>query len=117
MTGIYRLHNKAHQVASALLIGVLTLLVGWFCLVGSNTAQHTTQTQGMNGSCANCHLDGQASVLLKIDEEKDDIEPTPPPFWVRPIVPLASLYNLIPITFLGYLILRHKIHLTTQMRF
>lgn len=98
-------------------IGVFTLVVGWFCLVASNTTQHTTQAQGTSGSCANCHLYGQVSAALKIEEEKNDIEPAPPPFWVRPIVPLASLYNFIPIIFLGYLILRHKIHLTTQMRF
>ena len=98
-------------------IGVLTLVAGWFCLVASNTTQHTTQTQGMSGSCANCHLYGQAFGALKIEEEKNDIEPTPPPVWFRQTIPLASLYIYIPVIFLGYLIQRHKIHLTTQMRF
>lgn len=112
-----RLQNKANRAFRIVAVSLLALVVGWFCLVASNTNQHTNQMLDKTGSCANCHLDGQTSVTLKIDEEKDDIEPTPPPFWVRPIVPLAFLYNLIPITFLGYLILRHKIHLTTQMRF
>ena len=112
-----RLQNKVNRVLCVAFVGILALVLGWFCLIASNTTQHSVQMQDMSASCANCHLDGQTSVAPKIDEEKDDIEPTPPPFWVRPIVPLAFLYNLIPITFLGYLILRHKIHLTTQMRF
>lgn len=98
-------------------IGVLTLVVGWFCTVASNPTQHASETQGSISSCANCHTDSQASALVKINEEKDEIEPTPPPLWVRQAIPLASLYIYVPIIFLGYLIQRHKIHLTTQMRF
>lgn len=117
MVGINGLQKKVRQIVGLTLVCVVAFVVGWFCLVANTTPQHSSQTQDMGGSCANCHLDGQTSAALKLDEEKNDIEPTPPPFWVRPIVPLASLYSYIPIIFLGYLILKHKIHLTTQMRF
>lgn len=117
MFAVSLLRKKTDRIVRFFVIGVVALVVGWFCLAASATAQHSSQTQDMGGSCANCHLDGQTSTTLKLDEEKNDIEPTPPPFWVRPIVPLASLYSYVPIIFLGYLILKHKIHLTTQMRF
>lgn len=99
------------------LIAAIALVVSWFCVFAGNTAQHTSLLQSAINSCASCHTDAQSVTTLKINEEKNEIEPTPPPFWVQSIVPLNSLYSFVLIIFLGYLIQRHKIHLTTQMRF
>jgi len=94
----------------------LAFIVTWFCIVSTNGTQHTS-TSGSIGSCANCHTDGQTPVSLKFDDERREIEPTPPPVWQLSNPPLTSYYMSVPLLFLGYLITRRNIHLTTQMRF
>lgn len=104
-----------HNVRIAMAV-VLAFVVTWFCIVSTNATQHAGTSSSI-GSCANCHTDGQTPVLLKFEDERREIEPTPPPVWQRSNPPLTSYYIGIPVIFLGYLITRSKIHLTTQMRF
>jgi hypothetical protein len=111
---IQKISNVSLRMA---FLALLAFVVCWFCLVSSSAVRHSAQMTDTKGSCASCHTDGQTSVALKIEEEKYELEPTPPPFWMSVRVPLEIHYSYILVIFLGFLILHRKIHLTTQMRF
>ncbi len=94
----------------------LAFLITWLCIVSINGTQHNGSSSTA-GSCASCHTDGQALVSLKLEDQRIEIEPTPPPFWTESNPSLASYYILMPVIFLGYLITHRKIQLTTHLRF
>lgn len=95
---------------------LLAFLITWLCIVSINGTRHI-ESSNSTGSCASCHTDGQALVALKLEDQKKEIEPTPPPLWTQSNLSLASYYILIPVIFLGYLITHRKIQLTTHLRF
>lgn len=108
---------KPSRGLSSIALIALALIVSWSCITFADTNSHEVQKLGDNTTCASCHTDSQPIISLKLEDTENDIEPTPPPFWTQPTLSLSLLYTFIPIIFLGYIPLLHKILLTTRMRF
>ena len=104
------------RILATLLIGALLLV----CSLGLLSAYKSNISQQKVSCSSTCHSHGQVTAINSQEnkDEEDDKEPTPPILaWLRVPFDLYLLYILPIFGVLWFISNKHKLFLTTQLRF